>query len=158
MSVPYYLSPTASNIITQLVRAYGFDLFDFKSDIYFKLEQENYLPLVFERHEPHVCSLSHYYIQEGDLMSDPDVTFLINKHRSDLVNEIILCPLSITQSRLGIYREVAFLNSNRDNLHSFKPRSMKDLASFCNTWTDNIQAQQWFLSDGKPNPNITRTR
>ena len=154
MAVPFYLSSNSADILTQLVKAYGFDLFNFQADIYLRLELENYLPLVIERHEPHVISLSHYYEQNGDLMSNPDVTFLINKHQSELVDEIILCPLTITQSSMGSYREVAFLNSQRDNLKSFKPRSMQDLTQFCDIWATNIQAQQWFLSDGQPNPLV----
>jgi hypothetical protein len=72
-----FLSPTASRILINLASAYGFDLTSPTQEIYLKLEQDNFMPLVLEKHEPHVFSLSHYYVQNGDLMSDPDVTFII---------------------------------------------------------------------------------
>ena len=80
-------------------------------------------------------------------------TFLLIKPLSRL----IIYPLTFQQDNLGIYREVAFLNSGRNYLSKFKPAPMEDLVDFCNTWASNIQAQQWFLPNTKPNPLVTVT-
>jgi hypothetical protein len=63
--------------------------------------------------------------------------------------------LSYTQSNLGIYQEVAEITRARDNLKSFKPRHMKDLAHFSAQWANNIQAQNWFLEKDQPNPFVS---
>jgi len=150
MPTPSSLNLEATNIIRQLTLAYDADILN-SDNIYLRLEQDCFHPLVLERHEPNVFSLTHYYTQNGDLMSDPDVTFLIHRHERSLS----LYPLSITQSALGIYDEVAFLNDKRDGLKSIKPSPMKDIADFCNVWASNILAQGWFLTDSKPNPEIS---
>ena len=112
------------------------------------------MPLVLEKHEPYVFSLSHYYVQNGDLMSDPDVTFLIFNH---FKNRLIY-PLTYTQHGLGIYQEVAFLNPERNCIDLFKLHALTDLVEFCDTWMDNIYAQGWFIDKDQPNPQITVTK
>ncbi|MBW4533703.1 MAG: hypothetical protein KME09_07165 [Pleurocapsa minor HA4230-MV1] len=154
LNLPSFLSFQASSILAQLAQAYGFDLFDFQSNIYLRLEQKGYMPLVLERLEPHVISLSHYYQQNGDLMADPDLTFLV---RPSVDNQtLLLFPLMYRLDGLGLYQELAFLNDQRDQILSFKSRSMADVASFCNQWAINIQAQQWFLPSGS-NPQVSVT-
>ena len=153
LKTPSHLNLTATILLSQLASSYGFNLLDWESNIYLKLEQEGFDRLVLERHEPHVFSLSHYYVQNGDLMADPDVTFLLIKPLSRL----IIYPLTFQQDNLGIYREVAYLNSERNHLSKFKPAPMEDLVDFCNTWASNIYAQAWFLSKSKPNPSVTVT-
>lgn len=153
MNTPSHLKLQSTLILSQLASSYGFNLLDWESDIYLKLEQEGFNRLVLERHEPHVFSLSHYYLQNGDLMADPDVTFLLIKPLSRL----IIYPLTFQQDNLGIYREVAFLNSERNHLSKFKPAPIEDLVEFCDTWAANIYAQKWFLPNSKPNPLVTIT-
>ncbi|MEM9509842.1 MAG: hypothetical protein AAGA16_19530 [Cyanobacteria bacterium P01_E01_bin.35] len=72
------------------------------------------MPLVVEQHESYLFSLTHYYQQHGYLMCDPDVTFFLDQSG----DQLLLFPLSITQSGLDIYREVAFINPSHDNLQS----------------------------------------
>jgi len=83
LHLPSCLSNDASTILSELAEAYGFDLSQESEDIYLRLELDNYMPLVLERHEAHVISLSHYVEQNGDLMSDPDVSFLIRASDSE---------------------------------------------------------------------------
>lgn len=139
---------------TVLATAYGFDLTSPSKEIYLKLEQDNFMPLVLEKHEPHVFSLSHYYVQNGDLMSDPDVTFIIFNNS----NNHLIYPLTYTQHNLGIYQEVAWLNQERNCISLFKPYALLDLVEFCNIWMDNIYAQDWFLNKNQPNPQLTVTK
>lgn len=153
--LPSFLSLRASDILSQLACSYGFALFEVEQDIYLKLEQQSYLPLVLERHTPHVISLTHYDVQNGDLMSDPDVTFLV-RHSSDS-DSLLIYPLTITQSYLGLYQEVAFLNQDHSRIESFDEKAMASLTNFCNQWLDNIFAQGWFLPGNKPSPFVTVT-
>lgn len=153
IKTPPHLTWRSISILSQLAESYGFNLEDWNSDIYLKLEQKGFDSLVLERHEPHVFSLSHYYVQNGDLMADPDITFLIIKP----VSRLIIYPLTYQQDNLGIYNKVALLNSQRDHLSQFNPSLMPDLVNFCDTWASNIKAQNWFLPESKPNPNITVT-
>ena len=155
LTIPSFLSVESSRILSQLAKAYGFNLSNFQQDIYLRLELEGYNRLVLERHEPQVISLSHYFVQNGDLMSNPDVTFFVCSVPNS--SDLLIYPLSITQSVFNIYREVAFLDHGCLSLKSFKAFEMKDLADFCNIWATNIKQQQWFLPDGLPNPNVRST-
>ncbi len=148
---PSIVSPQATEILCQLAQTYGFDLTNSRRKIYLSLEQEGYNRLVLEKNEPHVISLSHYYKQNGDLMSNPDVTFFTQSDG----NRLLLYPLTFTQSNLGIYQEVAELNNERDCLIKYYPLAMKDLTDFCSTWLVNLKAQHWFLDNLQPNPQIT---
>mgnify|MGYP000488094553 CR=1 FL=1 len=154
LNLPSFLSVEASSILAQLVQAYGFDLCDNSANIYLKLEQKGYMPLVLERHEPYVISLSHYYQQNGDLMADPDVTFLLRPPVDN--QQLLLFPLTYRLDGLGLDQELASLNDQRDQILSFKSRSMADVAQLCNQWAINIQAQQWFLPSGS-NPQVSVT-
>jgi hypothetical protein len=155
MNKPSFLSIEASTILSELAKAYGFDLFNQDQDIYLRLELNSYMPLVLERHTPYVISLSHYVEQNGDLMSDPDVSFLVRRPSNS--KHLLIFPIAITQSFIGSYREVAYLNHDNSSIKSFYHNSMADLTNFCNQWMSNIFAQGWFLEDAKPNPFVTVT-
>ena len=102
----------------------------------------DYMPLSIEylgycdAHGHPVYSMMHYYIQNGDLMRDPDMTFSVN----DAAGSI--CPLSFQQDGIGpwgtVYREV-FKGAGQGMTYS--PRMLHDLDSFLNNWSKNILAQ-----------------
>lgn len=150
MNYPSTISQESTLILTQLTQAYGFDLGNPQQDIYLHLELENYCPLVLERHEPNVFSLSHYYVQNGDLMADPDVTFLL--HPCCRRAGFLIFPLTYQLDSLGLYLEHATLNRDRNQINNFKPNAMADLANSCDQWCANLKAQQWFLPPNLPNP------
>lgn len=103
---------------------------------------ENFMPLSIEylgysdAHGHPVYSLMHYYIQNGDLMRDPDMTISVN----DAAGTV--CPLTFQQDGLPpygtLYQEVFKDNGGR---LIYSPRLLHDLDSFLNTWTKNIQGQ-----------------
>jgi hypothetical protein len=76
-------------------------------------------------------SLAHNYEQNGDLMADPDVEFL--------VTPLGVAPLSFQQDP-GIYRRWAWKDKGQWRFH---PRGQADLTAFCNQWMANIKQQQW---------------
>lgn len=81
-----------------------------------------------------IWSLAHYYEQNGDLMSDPEMTFLVNE------NQLVIYPLSYTQHSLGIYNEAVMFENGQPT--KFIRKLQKDLAVFANQWLNNIKLQQ----------------
>ena len=79
-----------------------------------------------------LVSVAHYYEQNGDLMRDPDVVFLIGADRH-------VYPISFRQDNLGIYLEAAYVE---DGVWKVRVKMQADLCSFCNMWMRNIDDQQ----------------
>jgi hypothetical protein len=76
-------------------------------------------------------SVAHYYKQNGDLMADPEMTFVVF---DDLV-----FPASFTQHNLGIYEEsMTWANGG----WTLDPTLQKQHADFANQWFKNIKNQQ----------------
>lgn len=83
-----------------------------------------------------IFSITHYYEQNGDLMSDPDMTFI----KMIRENENFYIPMTYQQDGLGIYQEVFDWDGTR--LGKYRPKLLKDLVSFANMWMKNIKEQQ----------------
>ncbi|MFL1706663.1 DUF6908 domain-containing protein [Campylobacter sp. MOP7] len=84
---------------------------------YIKIDNSDgvFMPLVVERLSKNVFSLSHYGEMNGDLMANPDMTFLVEGDD--------ITPLSFQDDYMGIYTKKC------------------DLA-FCDLWLKNIEDQQ----------------
>lgn len=81
-----------------------------------------------------VFSIAHYYEQNGDLVADPEMTFLKMKDGR-------YYPLSYKLDSLGVYREgVVWDDSEPLYLNA---REQRDEAIFAGTWMKNIQWQQF---------------
>lgn len=115
---------------------------DQQEDQHFRFSAKGYMPLAIENlgytdaHGHPVYGMMHYFIQYGDLMRDPDMTFSVN----DAAGTV--CPLTFQQDGLGplgtLYQEV-FRRENGRLLYN--ARLLHDLDSFLNTWSKNIIAQ-----------------
>ena len=79
-----------------------------------------------------LVSITHYYIQNGDMMSDPDVVFVIGADQH-------VYPISYRQDGLGIYLESAIIE---DGQWKVRTKMQADLCDFCNQWMRNINEQQ----------------
>ncbi len=79
-----------------------------------------------------LVSVAHYYEQNGDLMRDPDVVFLVDADGH-------VYPVSFRQDNLGIDQEAAVVE---DGKWKVRTRMQADIAKFCNDWFQNIQEQQ----------------
>jgi hypothetical protein len=75
-----------------------------------------------------VYSVSHYGKQNGDLMSDPDMTFGMKEGK--------FYPLSFRNDYAGVDQEVISYNGAVDL------RQQKELAEFAEMWFNNIVDQQ----------------
>lgn len=80
-------------------------------------------------------SVTHYYEQNGDLMSDPDMVFI----KGSLGHYF---PISYQQDGLGLYQEVIAETDENGRISKYRPKLSKDLASFANMWMRNIKQQQ----------------
>ena len=81
-----------------------------------------------------LVSVAHYYEQNGDLMRDPDVVFLIGADQH-------VYPISYRHDGLGIDQEAAVVEDGQWNV---KPKMQADITRFANQWMLNIQDQQKF--------------
>ena len=81
-----------------------------------------------------VFSIAHYYEQYGDLMSDPEMTFL---HGGDGR----YYPMSYKLDSLGVYREgVVWADGEPKYINA---REQRDEAIFAGTWMENIKFLQF---------------
>ena len=108
---------------------------------HFTFHASGFMPLSIERLESEswwgypVYSMMHYYIQEGDVMRDPDMTFAVLHEGEKVV------PLTFRQDGAPftpygtLYQEVF---SGPDK---YQPALLKDLDSFLSSWTRNILSQ-----------------
>ena len=97
---------------------------------------ETYIPLsvnyVYDAQDHPVFSLCHYIEQNGDLMTDPEVLFW-------KIGETYY-PLSFRNNFIPMdnnYVELCDEGGIR-----FNAKAQNDLASFCNTWMQNVKHQQ----------------
>ena len=80
-------------------------------------------------------SIGHYYSQNGDLMSDPYMEFVILKDKE-------IYPILFEQhGSLATYQE-AFLYHEDGSIRGVIPGFQRDMTSFANGWLVNIQRQQ----------------
>lgn len=79
-----------------------------------------------------IVAVAHYYEQCGDLMADPDMTFM--------VTEDGVFPMTFQQDNLGLYQKAAWWD--HDQL-KFRPKLQADLVKFANQWMTNIGEQQF---------------
>jgi hypothetical protein len=126
-------------VVEALLREHGlFEAFNESAELHLELENPPYLPLVIER-QGDLVAVMHYFILNGDLMRDPELTFQLPEWT----------PTSITQHPVGLYREVYGLMNDRLVLNA---RLLHELEGFARLWANNLQAQ------GFTNPNrVTAT-
>ena len=80
-----------------------------------------------------IVSIAHYYEQNGDLMADPEILFVVAR------DEYVF-PISYRQDGLGINREYVRWEGEKV---FWNLKAQNDLATFCNTWMKNIKDQQF---------------
>ena len=78
-----------------------------------------------------LISIAHYYEQNGDLMRDPDVVFLVDERAY---------PISYRLDGLGLNQEAAHI---QDGVWMVCLKMQADICRFCNQWMKNIKSQQF---------------
>lgn len=129
------------------------DAVDKTEDRHFTFRSGGYMPLSIEYLEETfdgmpVYSMMHYYIQYGDLMRDPDVTFAVDREDGRIL------PLSFRQDGCAftpygtLYQEVF---PDAPSSRRYIPSYLTSIDSFLRTWTTNI-IDQGFSPDEPERP------
>jgi hypothetical protein len=95
---------------------------------------DTYMPVHVGRLTENRFSVAHYFEQNGDLMSDPDIEY----HRFETGD---WAPVNHTLSSLGVFRRALEFNDAGEVTGIWR-RTLKDLCSFTTVWMSNIKSQQ----------------
>jgi hypothetical protein len=118
-----------------------------------KIINEPFMPLTIERigqaygGEAQLYSLCHYYEQNGDLMQDPEMCFIVADHRGQdnptAWDQVRIAPYLYQQANTGTYQESITLQNNE--LTTIDHALQAEHTAFANQWLSNIK-QQGFLN------------
>ena len=128
------LNIEATNVFLKLVNLLGE-----KQSLKIDNTGEVYMPVHFEKlyktdfggNVAFVFSLAHYYKQNGDLVPDPDMTFIF------LPEKELVYPASFQNSM--VYKESIF---QEEGTWKMIKSEQKYSADFANMWLKNIKEQQ----------------
>lgn len=108
---------------------------------YMKIENEPYERFVFEKIGKDTYSIAHYYEQNGDLVPDPDITFVTFKlpdgYEKLVGSKYMIIPLTFQNNMF--YNEVAeYLGNGQFKMNT---SGVGHLLSFMDDWTKNLIRQ-----------------
>ncbi len=141
------LNEAATRLFCQLLQKLN-------NEEYLKLTVKEFMPLCIEKIGSDIgtdegnatlYSLSHYYEQNGDLLRDPEVTFIVIDNRShpkDYTN-IIIYPASYRQDNVGMNDESIRIEGNR--ITSFIKTWQYEHCHFATQWLKNIKQQGYLI-------------
>ena len=92
------------------------------------------LEVIFEDERLRIISLAHYYLQEGDLMADPEMCLIYNKEQG------VYWPSYFKQDSIGIEEESIIFEHGE--IKSVDTNMQKEHTTFANMWLKNIKYQQ----------------
>ena len=117
-------------VIEKIVFAHGrTNEFVQAESFHLRIKNAPFLPLVVERHGQQV-TVTHYFEQNGDLISDPDMEFMITDSEEWL-------PVA-TQFATGHYRRAIFLEDGKKLVN---PKELRSQIQFANMWAKNLIKQ-----------------
>lgn len=100
-------------------------------DGYLKLTSSGFMDLTIERIAPDTISMTHYGLQNGDLMSDPDMTIKINQELKTAT------ALTFRNDYIGV--DVSIYDGKKIN-----PTLSKELNTFLAQWLKNLKEQGFY--------------
>lgn len=104
---------------------------------------EHMMPLSIEVIEDNVIAMSHYYEQNGDMMADPDMEFMLDSEKE------ILNARTFQQDNMGVYQKV---ETNGSEVIDVELES--ELNDFTNQWLNNIINNEYYLETVRVFPDI----
>jgi len=101
-----------------------------------RIPNDPYMPLLIEHLGKgpaggDLIAVSHTYVQNGDLMRDPEIVFLVTGDE--------WMPVSYRNDSLGVYQESMVIEDGQ--VRYVRPMLLRDLKSFARDWDRNIKAQ-----------------
>lgn len=105
---------------------------------YLKIKNKPYMDLNVDRLSGNVISMAHNYIQNGDVMADPDMTIEIypDQRRAEA--------LTFQNDGVGVWQAV-YNYDDQGRKVAVRPRLKKELNSFLVQWLRNLKAQGFHL-------------
>lgn len=113
---------------------------DLEHSFHLKLEQENYMPFVIERHGRRIM-VCHYFIQEGDVMYDPEIVY---RAEDWMPLEITQLTIMVNGREMGGYRRIF-----SEDEKQVRMALLKDVQSFSNVWAKNLREQGFTKLKGR---------
>ncbi len=95
---------------------------------------KTYMPLSLDRLAENVFAMAHNYVQEGDLIPDPDMELFRDKNGN-------WYPTAI-QMAIGTYTRAIYLDEYGESIEKYSPRAYAELRSFLVGWLKNIRIQK----------------
>ena len=89
---------------------------------------------IFENEKFRIYSVAHYYEQNGDLMADPEMCFLMDKKSGSYL------PSYFKQDNIGMEQESIIIENGV--IKGYSPKMQADHVAFANMWLRNIKDQQ----------------
>jgi hypothetical protein len=129
--------------ISKLLEKRGVDLTTAKAgDVYIKLEPKGGLmKFVIEKIADDRVSFAFYGKMNGDVMRDPELTFVINEQlkynakKGTMEKVLYLIPESFQNDYVGVYDEVYYI---KDKRVYFKPQEQKGIIDLVKDMSNNI--------------------
>ncbi|SDD66397.1 DUF6908 domain-containing protein [Pedobacter soli] len=138
------LSPDSTQIFCNLIER-------MQDKQHLKIENEPFIALSIEKTAQDIAltgygnasvySLAHYYTLNGDLMSDPEMTFIVI-HKNEALNisdGTIILPRSFQQSDMGIYEESIIFHLPQGM--EVSKNMQAEHTEFAEVWLNNIKDQ-----------------
>ncbi|MDV6237614.1 hypothetical protein CH379_018430 [Leptospira ellisii] len=140
-----------NNILLLIEQNGGFDKLKKRS---LKIKNEGFMDLVIEYigkgpRGKDAISVSHFYIQNGDLMYDPEVCFELSeefaltdiKGISRVQMEMQLVPFLFRQDSWPPRYDEVYLLDEDDSILETNQKLLKSIQSFCVLWNRNLKDQ-----------------
>jgi len=106
-----------------------------------KFHQDGYQDLTIEKVSPDRVALANTFVQNGDVMWDPEIVFSYEPRYS----ECHWIPVEITQSPMGVYRRKFLQRNGRTLVDTGFHRAVSPLVS---VWAKNLRWQGWDKAEG----------
>ena len=125
------LNKKATKIFTKIMDLLGdkdYLKIDNAKDVFMALSVEK----LYKIGEYQVVSFAHYFKQNGDLVQDPEMLFMIADQ--------LVYPISIQHAFLG--QEMTITTDEEGKFKGYYPKAQKDITTFAGQWMVNIKSQQ----------------
>ena len=114
-----------------------------------RITSEGWMPLSIERigtdaEGREMIALSHYGEQNGDIMRDPEIIFVLHNWPDGIAAE----PVSFRNDYMGYLQEVYVCGEDGKRTH-VKPAAKAELKSFSDMWFRNLKDQGFFSPEAK---------
>ncbi|TGK36264.1 DUF6908 domain-containing protein [Leptospira andrefontaineae] len=133
------------NLLQSIEKSGGIDAL--KRNGIIKLRANGFMDLVIEHvgkgpRGLHTISVAHYYLQNGDMMRDPEIVFEVSFEEEKGKKYLELNPIEFRQDGALSIKQILVWNSDVGLLH--RPKLIRSVKSFSIQWDKNLKAQGFF--------------